>query len=248
METPGLLLAFFAGLLSFFSPCVLAVAPGYLAMLAGSLPAGEEKSSEDQTRRRAVAATAFFILGFTVVFILLGTAVSALGQALYSFRGIFLRLGGILLIFLGLSQWGAFRIFLLQREFRFHPRKTMVGPVGWMLTGATFAFGWTPCVGPILGMILVVAGSAESMITGVFLLTFYSVGMALPFFLLALAFQRFYAWYKKFLPYTWIVTLISGLLLITIGLLLFFDRFAYISSFLNRLFGGWSPEELFIKD
>ena len=189
METPGLFLAFLAGLLSFFSPCVLAVAPGYLAMLSGTLPQAEDESGLSQAmKRKALAGTVFFIIGFTLVFILMGTALSVLGRLLLQYRLVFLRIGGGLLILLGLFQLGFIKSFTLHREFRFQVKKGLTGPVGWLVTGAAFAFGWTPCVGPILSMILVVAASAERF-TGVTLILLF-LGMAIPF-LLAVAFSTF---------------------------------------------------------
>ena len=240
METPSIFISFLAGLLSFFSPCVLAMAPGYLAVLTGSAPTNEQ----EENRQQMIITATIFILGFTIVFVLLGTAFSALGQMVSRLREVFLKIGGLFLIFLGLSQWGIFRIFPLQQEFRFHVKRPLTGVIGWFLAGITFAFGWTPCVGPILGMILTLAGSSGQVKTGVLLLLFYSLGLAVPFFLMALAFQKFYHWYKKILPYTKIITFISGLLLLVVGLLLFTDRFRMVSFFLNRVVGGRSFEEL----
>ena len=146
METPGVFLSFLAGLLSFFSPCVLAMAPGYLAVLTGSLPTDGEYD-----QRLMVKAAVVFILGFSLVFVLLGAAFSALGQYLTGLRVVFLKVGGGLLVLLGLSQWGIFRFFPLQQEFRFQLKKPLVGVAGWFLAGITFAFGWTPCVGRFWG-------------------------------------------------------------------------------------------------
>ncbi|HHU50679.1 MAG TPA: cytochrome c biogenesis protein CcdA [Firmicutes bacterium] len=248
METPGLFLAFLAGLLSFFSPCVLAVAPGYLAMLSGTLPQAEDESGLSQAmKRKALAGTVFFIIGFTLVFILMGTALSVLGRLLLQYRLVFLRIGGGLLILLGLFQLGFIKSFTLHREFRFQVKKGLTGPVGWLVTGAAFAFGWTPCVGPILSMILVVAASAERVFTGVTLLFFYSLGMAIPFLLLAVAFSTFYAWYRRVLPYSGLLGWVTGGLLIVVGLLLFFDEFKVISSWFNQFFGNWSLEEFLEK-
>jgi|SRR5690554_1624904 len=245
METPGMFLAFMAGLLSFFSPCVLAVAPGYLGMLAGTLPLGKEESLwTPDLRKKAMWGTGFFIIGFTMVFVLLGTAFSALGQLLFMYRLVFLRVGGIILILLGLFQWGILKVFTLQRDFRFKLKHRLTGPLGWLVTGASFAFGWTPCVGPILSMILVMAGSADRIFTGTALLLLYSLGMALPFFMLAVAFSTFYTWYKKLLPFTRLVSFLAGLLLISVGLLLLFDRLSLLSIWLNQSLGQWSLENL----
>ena len=243
METPGVFLSFIAGLLSFFSPCVLAMAPGYLAVLTGALP-----TDEQYDQRLLVKAAATFILGFTLVFVLLGAAFSALGQYLSGFRVVFLKVGGGLLILLGLGQWGIFRFFPLQREFRFQMKKPLAGVAGWLLAGITFAFGWTPCVGPILGMILTLAGSTGQIATGTFLLFVSALGLATPFFLMALAYRRFYLWSKKISRYTAMITFLSGLLLISVGLLFVTDRFTLLTFYLNKVLGGRSLEDLLWPD
>ena len=248
METPSLVIAFLAGLLSFFSPCVLAIAPGYLAVLTGTIPAKEAKEgAEKEDPKRTILASAFFILGFTLVFVLLGTAFSTLGRLVAGWRAFFLKLGGLLLVFLGLNQWGVFRLFALQQEFRFHLKQPLTGIFGWLMTGVTFAFGWTPCVGPILGMILTLAGSYGQVQTGALLLLIYSLGLALPFFLMALAFHRFYGWYRRLFPYTKVINWLSGLLLVGVGLLLFTDRFSLLTLYLNKILGGRSLEELLLR-
>jgi cytochrome c-type biogenesis protein len=242
METPGIILAYLAGLLSFFSPCVLAMAPGYLAVLTGSLPTDEENK-----QGQLVTAAVTFIFGFTLVFVLLGAAFSALGQLLTGLRTAFLKIGGVLLVVLGLSQWGVFRLFPLQQELRFQVKRPLVGVTGWFFAGVTFAFGWTPCVGPILGMILTLAGSSGQLATGVLLLLVYSLGLATPFFFMALVYRRFYFWSKRILPYTKVITWFSGLLLVIVGVLLFTDRFTLITLYVNRFFGGHSFEELLLN-
>ncbi|NLY91089.1 MAG: cytochrome c biogenesis protein CcdA [Firmicutes bacterium] len=243
METPGVFLSYLAGLLSFFSPCVLAMAPGYLAVLTGCLP-GEGEKNQSQM----VKAALVFIAGFSLVFILLGAAFSALGQILTGLRVVFLKVGGLVLILFGLSQWGIFRFFPLQQEFRFQVKKPLTGTAGRLLAGITFAFGWTPCVGPILGMILALAGSSGQVGLGLLLLTVYSLGLATPFFIMALAYGRFYLWSKKILPYTKLITVLSGFLLIVVGVLLFTDRFTMLTIYLNKIMGGRSLEHLLRRD
>ncbi|HHT49769.1 MAG TPA: cytochrome c biogenesis protein CcdA [Firmicutes bacterium] len=239
METPGIFLSYLAGLLSFFSPCVLAMAPGYLAVLTGSLP-----DEEGKNQHQMVKAALVFITGFSLVFVLLGTAFSALSQLLTGLRVVFLKVGGVVLILLGLSQWDLFRFFPLQREWRLQIKEPFTGSMGWLLAGITFAFGWTPCVGPILGMILTLAGSSGRIGTGLLLLTVYSLGLATPFFFMALAYHRFYKWTKKILSYSRLITLLTGFLLIVVGILLFTDRFTLLSAYLNRILGGQSLENL----
>jgi cytochrome c-type biogenesis protein len=245
METPSLVISFLAGLLSFFSPCVLAIAPGYLAVLSGTVPT--EAGAEKGDSQRTILASVLFILGFTLVFVLLGTAFSTLGRLVAGWRGLFLKVGGLFLVFLGLNQWGVFRLFALQQEFRFHLKQPLTGVFGWLMTGVTFAFGWTPCVGPILGMILTLAGSYGQVETGALLLLIYSLGLALPFFLMALAFNRFYGWYKRLFPYTKFLNWLSGLLLVGVGILLFTDRFSLLTLYLNKIMGGRSLEEILLR-
>lgn len=245
MEAPSIFISFIAGLLSFFSPCVLAIAPGYLAVLTGTVPTeGEERAGY---RGRTLWAATIFILGFTVVFVILGTAFSTIGRLVSGWRDLFLKIGGIFLIFLGLNQWGVFRLFSLQQEFRFHLKQPLTGVIGWFMTGVTFAFGWTPCVGPILGMILTLAGTYGEVQTGVLLLLVYSLGLAIPFFLMALAFDKFYGWYKRVFPYTKFINLLTGALLLFVGILLFTDRFGMLALFFNKIMGGFFLEEILFR-
>lgn len=123
-------------------------------------------------------------------------------------------------------------------------KRPLTGTAGWLLAGITFAFGWTPCVGPVLAMILTLAGGAGRVVTGLFLLTVYSLGLATPFFLMALAYGRFAIWSKKMLPYTKFTTVLSGFLLILVGVLLFTDRFRMLTIYLNQMLGGRSLEHL----
>jgi len=236
LETPHVGIALLAGLLSFFSPCVLAVAPGYLGILTGSV------TGQAVTKKRSLWVTLLFVLGFSVVFMLLGTAFSLVGQFMRTYRGILGRVLGAVVVFFGLHQMGLLKLGLLYRENRPLLQKKWVGPLKPLLTGMAFAFGWTPCVGPVLGSILALAGSTAQPLVGLGLSGIYSLGMAIPFFLLAVAMTGFRRFSAFFLRHARWVELISGILLVVMGLLLFFDLFSNLGYFLNRVFGGWSPE------
>lgn len=237
MESPHIGIAFLAGLLSFFSPCVLAVAPGYLGILTGTV------THEGLERKKAVWATFLFILGFTIVFALLGTAFSFVGQMLRVYRTGLLRILGIVVIIFGLQQLGVLRINLLLKERRTNLGRIRTGPIKPLLTGMAFAFGWTPCVGPILGMILALAGSMGRPLAGFILLGFYSAGLAAPFFIMAISFASFSKIRSFLLKHVRWVEIFSGILLILMGLVLFFDVLSLFSQWLNQIFHGWSPED-----
>lgn len=239
MESTTVWLAFGAGLLSFLSPCILPLAPGYLSIISGtSLSALQEG---EYARSKILTTTAFFILGFSVIFVILGAGSSFLGQLLREHRQWFSRIGGVVVILLGLHQSGLMVIPWLYRERRAELGRP-VGLMGAFLAGIAFSLGWTPCVGPILGSILTLAGSQGNLGRGVSLLIAYSLGLAIPFFLLALAFQpaaRYLARIKLQLRY---LQWISGGLLILVGLLLLTGSFTLINSLIWRWTGGWSPE------
>lgn len=242
MESPQIGLAFLAGLLSFLSPCVLAVAPGYLGMLTGKI------SGEGIGRKQALYVTILFIIGFTAVFALLGTAFSVVGQFFRAYHRILLRIMGLIVIMFGLQTLGVLRWSMLFREKRFSIGQMKHGPFRPLLIGAAFAFGWTPCVGPILGTILALASTVESPWVGFGLLGVYSAGMALPFLMMALAFSSFHRVARLILKYSDGIQRFSGILLVTMGLLLFFDKLSVLSMELSRWFNGWSPEELLFKE
>ncbi|HYH02793.1 MAG TPA: cytochrome c biogenesis protein CcdA [Bacillota bacterium] len=241
MEITSVLLALVAGVLSFLSPCILPVAPGYLSIVSGvSLASFQD---EQISRKKVLAATTAFILGFSLVFTLLGVTSSLLGQLLRSQRVILSQIGGVIIIFLGLHQAGWLPLTWLYHEKRFG-LKQRLGICGAFVTGLTFAFGWTPCVGPILSSILALAGSKADMIQGTVLLILYSLGLSLPFFLLAIAFERVSRGLGRIKPYLKYLEWVSGLLLIVMGLLLLTGNFTLLIQALIRLTGGWNFENL----
>jgi cytochrome c-type biogenesis protein len=241
MDIPSVSMAVLAGLLSFLSPCILPVAPGYLSVISGSSLAGLREAQN--TRFRVMQATAAFVAGFTLVFLLLGVTSSLLGQVLRSQRVLLARIGGIVVIVLGLHQAGWLPIRWLYYEKKMAIRRR-VGLVGAFLTGFTFAFGWTPCVGPILSAILALAGSRADMAQGVWLLFAYSLGLAMPFFLLALAFERVSRRLTKLKPYLQYFEWAAGTLLIVMGLLLVTGNFNALLGWIMRWTGGWNLEDI----
>jgi cytochrome c-type biogenesis protein len=206
-ENVTLLAAFGAGLLSFISPCVLPLVPGYLSYIsglsldemrgtgtvAGSGAVGVAVAASPAARRQVVLSSLAFIVGFSIVFVSLGAAASAIGQFLISQQAIFNRIAGAIIIVFGLHTMGVLRIEWLYQEKRVHASSKPAGFIGAMLIGIAFAFGWTPCIGPILAGILALAGTQETVGQGVRLLSVYSLGLGVPFLATALMINRFFA-------------------------------------------------------
>jgi cytochrome c-type biogenesis protein len=226
----SLLVAFGAGILSFLSPCVLPLVPSYIGFLTGL-------SLEEMTARRRVAFThaLLFVLGFTLVFLMLGATASALGRTL-AFHKVWLqRIGGVLIILFGLVCLGVIKSPALMQDKRVHLQDKPVGYLGSVLVGMAFAAGWTPCIGPILGGIFTLASASETFGRGMLLLGAYSAGLAVPFLLAAWAVDRFIAWFQKFRRFLPWVMRVSGCLLILVGVLLITGQFTRLASWLQRL-------------
>ena len=238
----NLLVAVAAGLLSFLSPCVLPLFPSYLSFVAGvSFEELQGSVANPRTRRAILLNSLLFICGFSLVFIALGAGATLLGQALFAYQEIIQRVGGLLVVVLGLYVAGWLRIPFLMREWRVELANRPAGYVGAFVVGITFAAGWTPCIGPILGSILTLASVSQTASTGILMLVAYSVGLAIPFLVSALAVERFLVFFDRFKGYLPVVTRISGIILMVLGLLLFFNYFATLS----RLAFSLTPEWLF---
>ncbi len=220
MDSVTWMSAFLAGLLSFLSPCVLPMLPTYSLILAGT--------GERQIYRNSAA----FLLGFTLVFILLGAAAFSLGQWLLAYQQEFRRAGAVVVLLFGIFLAADIKIPQLQREYRPFLQGHFSGTAGCFLLGMAFTFGWTPCVGPILAAILIYAGTAATVGEGVLLLLFYSMGFAIPFLLLAAAFRHLLPKIRGF--YTWLPRLqrLTGVFLILLALLLWTDQLAKINRWL----------------
>lgn len=231
-----LLAAFVAGILSFISPCVLPLIPGYVSFVSGvSLEEMRSGSSTSLTssRRQVLVTSLFFVLGFSLVFIALGATASAVGQFLLDRLPILSKIAGGLLIILGLHMMGVFRIAWLENEKRVQSDRKPAGPLGAVVVGIAFAFGWTPCIGPILSGILTLAAAKDTVWEGVQLLTVYSAGLGIPFLLTSVAINQFFAVSKRIRRYYHAIEVVSGVLLITIGLLIFTGRLTIIVQYLT---------------
>ena len=213
--------AFLAGLLSFVSPCILPLVPPYLCFLGGvSLKQLEDGDTTDRVAARRIKFSALaFVLGFATVFVAFGATASAIGEALAEYFDLLSTIAGIIIIVLGLHFIGLFRIGALFREMRFHPEKQPAGLIGAYIVGLAFAFGWTPCVGPVLATILFVAGTEDSVLYGAALLGTYAAGIGLPFMAAAFAaplFLRYMRRIRHWMP--WVERAI-GVLLVATGIL-----------------------------
>ena len=230
------LAAFVAGLISFLSPCVLPLVPGYVSLISGA-GIEELKSSDGHLLRKMMLNSAAFIIGFSIVFITLGAISTEVGQVLAQYKSLLARIAGAVIILFGLHLTGLFQIKALLADTRLHTLKGGASPWGAFVIGFAFAFGWTPCVGPILAVVLGFAAAQDTVWKGIFLLAIYSAGLAVPFLITSLGIERFLKFYNRFKFHMHAVEVASGALLIVLGILLVMGRFALISgyfSFLNR--------------
>src|SRR5580698_5346147 len=211
--------AFFAGLISFLSPCVLPLVPGYLSLISGA-GLEELKAPEAHLMRRVMVNSIAFIVGFSVVFIALGLAATEVGQVLGIYKRTLARIAGVVIILFGLHLTGIFKIKALYTDARLHGVKGSSTPVGAFVIGFAFAFGWTPCLGPILSGILAVAAEQSTLAKGALLLGVYSLGLAVPFLVTALLMERFLKFYSRFRSHMHALEVASGALMIALGVLL----------------------------
>jgi cytochrome c-type biogenesis protein len=228
--------AFVAGLISFLSPCVLPLVPGYVSLISGA--GVEQLQAQDSGLLKKVMLNSIaFVLGFSIVFISLGAISTSVGQMLAMYKARLAVVAGVVIIIFGLHLTGVFQIKALLADTRFHQLKGGSNAWGAFVIGFAFAFGWTPCVGPILAVILGFAAAQDSVLKGVILLAIYSLGLAVPFLITSLGIERFLKFYSRFRSHMHALEVASGVLLILLGGLLVFGRFTLISnylSFLNR--------------
>lgn len=233
--------AFVAGLLSFVSPCVLPIVPPYLCYLAGvSVDELKGDSARSDTGRRIILAAIAFVLGFSVVFVALGATASVIGQSIARYYDILSYVAGSIIIIMGLHFLGVFRIGLLFREARVHVESKPAGLAGAFIMGLAFAFGWTPCVGPVLAAILFVAGSSDTIWNGAGLLAIYAFGLGLPFILAAAFASRFLDWASRFRRHMGLIEKIMGGLLVLTGILFITGQMSAIAFWLLETFPVFS--------
>ncbi len=228
MTEVGVITAFIYGMLSFFTPCILPLVPAYITYITG---VDLETLQEGVQRSRIFFNASFFVLGFSIVFILLVIPANILGNLLLEHQVLIHRIAGIIIIVFGLHIAGIINIGILNVEKKLHLTERPRGYFGSLIIGVTFAAGWSPCIGPILASIILIA-STESMATGVFFLAVYSAGLAIPFLITALAINQFLQYYRGILQHTKTIMLISGLVLVFVGGLIFLGLFQRLFSVL----------------
>jgi len=233
-----LFVAFLGGTFSFLSPCVLPLFPSYLSFITG-ISVEELSANKSRTLKPILENSLLFIAGFSLVFIAMGASAGFLGGSLFKYRDIMQLFGGLLVIFFGLYIMGAVKLNFLGRYVQYNMISRPAGAFGSVLIGAAFAFGWTPCVGPILGSILALAASAGQTDTGILLLSSYSLGLALPFFLASLAIQRFSFLLRRFRRGLHIVHVGAGALLVIAGILLVTGYMTILNQYAIRLTPQW---------
>lgn len=231
--------AFVAGLISFISPCVLPLIPGYISFISGvSLEELSDKEKATKHLGRVAVNTIFFVIGFSLIFIALGASASFVGSWLFKNQILFNKIAGVVIFLFGLHVSGLLKIKALNYEKRFQARDKKFGVLGSVFIGMAFAFGWTPCIGPILGSILTLAAGEETVGRGIMLLVFYSAGLGIPFILTALLFNYLIGIFGFIKRNFKIVEMISGGLLMLVGILVFFNLLQRLANFFLELFPG----------
>ncbi len=236
-ESIGITIALTAGVLSFLSPCVLPLVPSYLSFVTGM---SLEDLQEGFDRRRVMVHSLLFVSGFTLIFVLLGASATFIGSFLLYNSEWIARIGGVIIIVFGLHLTGVFRLLPLMSEKRVHLANKPAGHVGTVAVGIAFGAGWTPCIGPVLGAIMTMAASQEQLTAGMSLLFVYSMGLAIPFLLAALAMERFLRAFSRFRRFLPVLQMAAGALLVLLGILLVTGSFVVLAAWLNR----FTPEFL----
>ena len=233
-ENIPILVAFTAGIISFLSPCILPLIPSYMAFITGvSLEELSHEENLKSIRKTVILNSLLFILGFSIIFIALGASATFVGRFLAQNIRWFEIIGGGVVILLGLHFAGIFKLKFLEREKRFHLEKKPLGFLGTIVIGMAFGAGWTPCVGPILGAILTMAATTQNILKGVVLLSAFSIGLGLPFFISGLLIHKFFEYFKAIRKHFRVITAVGGILLIIVGLLLITGYFTSLSSYLS---------------
>ena len=243
-ESVGVAGSFSAGLFSFLSPCVLPLFPSYLSFITGMSVADLTGELSARVRRRILGHALAFVVGFSIVFVALGASFSALGQFLLDHRDWIRRIGGVLIVVFGLYIVGVLRIGILGRTRQWQLREKPAGYLGSLAVGITFAIGWTPCVGPILGAILSLASTAGDVGRGVGLLTAYSAGLGVPFLLAAAAlgpFLKVLGRYRSFIP---VVERAAGVILVVVGVLVLTNYYVFLNAWAISLTPDWLLKRL----
>ncbi|MBI5375436.1 MAG: cytochrome c biogenesis protein CcdA [Candidatus Schekmanbacteria bacterium] len=218
--------AFVAGILSFVSPCVLPLVPAYISFVSGMIAGnGDEPEKRRGTTWITFINSLAFVAGFSIVFVILGASATFLGSFLGSKVTLVSQIAGAIIVIFGLHTMGVFRIKALDIEKRFNIGKKRVGVLGSLLVGFAFAFGWTPCIGPVLGAILALASAQDSVKEGMVLLSFYSAGLGIPFLLTSLGINQFFRFFGKVKKHFRTIEIVAGVFLVVVGLLIMTNNF-----------------------
>jgi cytochrome c-type biogenesis protein len=237
IENVSFLAAFAAGLISFLSPCVLPLVPGYISIVSGFSLEQLKDQQQSALKRTLLLNSVMFIIGFSITFIAEGATATWLGQIMLSKMQLLYRIAGLIIIVFGFHLLGIFKINFLYQDKRFHNLQKPRGLLGALVLGLAFAFGWTPCIGPILAGILTIASTKQTVTEGVFLLAVYSLGLGIPFLLTSLGVNKFLAFYGRFKRHFRAVEMASGALVIVVGVLILTNNLSRLAgwfSFLNR--------------
>jgi cytochrome c-type biogenesis protein len=235
LENVSFFTAFLAGMISFVSPCVLPIVPGYLSFISGVSMQDLKAESDGERRRRLVrqvaARSVLFVLGFSLVFVAMGASATLVGEWLAGNRRTLLRIAGVVIVVFGLHTMGLTPIKWLNYEKRFHAQSKPLGLFGAFLVGLAFAFGWSPCIGPILAGVLALAAAQETVGQGILLLGVYSAGLGIPFIGSGLAINRFLGVFSRIKRHMKAVEVLAGALLIAVGLLVMTDKLQALSRY-----------------
>jgi cytochrome c-type biogenesis protein len=245
MTDVNVLVAFAAGVFSFLSPCVLPLIPSYLSFVSGvSIEEMRGAQAAARVRTRVILNSIAFILGFSLVFISLGASASFLSSLFLGYRDFIRLVGGVFVLLVGLYLVGLFKIAALERYLQFNLKDKPAGYLGSVLVGITFAVAWTPCVGPVLGAVLALASASGEVGRGIFLLSSYAAGLAVPFFLSSLAVNTFFQFSQRFRRYIHAVHVTGGVLLIIAGVLLITDYMSFLNAYALRFTPDWLLKRL----
>jgi cytochrome c-type biogenesis protein len=231
----GVAIAFGAGLASFLSPCVLPLIPSYITFITGMT-----LDDVQRARRTALIHALLFVLGFSLIFLALGASATLLGRLLVTYRAWISRVGGVLVLVFGLYLLGVFKVGIFSRERRFHVTDKPLGYLGTVVVGIAFGAGWTPCIGPILGSILTYAATQQQVSRGLVLLGAYSLGLAVPFVIAAVAVESFLTAFGAIRRHMIWVTRVSGAVLVVVAVLMITDYLTVLTGVLQ----GWTPAGL----
>jgi cytochrome c-type biogenesis protein len=247
MEFSFIISAFIAGLLTFLAPCTFPLVPGYLAFISGVSVGDLQDPLKSKSARRKILLNGFlFVVGFSFIFVLLGSLFGLAGSALFQYRIWLSRIGGIFVILFGLFMLRILRLPFLNVEKNISGIKILRpgNPISSLIFGATFALGWTPCVGPILGSILTLVASSATVGQGAFLLSVFSLGLALPFLIVAVGIGSASSYISKLSKYLNVISIIGGLFLIFLGILLFTNKLGVWISYFYQFFRFINYEQL----